>query len=98
MADCSNKIPFLFMSFIASVEESEWEDGTWHTEYMIRDDAINEEWIIYDETEYNKREEMWWSGAKLETSLCVRSSSGEISENEMTNAINETVRQLTGGQ
>ena len=82
----------------SSVEESEWEDGTWHTEYMIRDDAINEEWIIYDETEYNKTEEMWWSGAKLEASLCVRSSSGEISENEMTNAINETVRQLTGGQ
>ena len=80
----------------SSVEDSEWSDGTWHTEYMIRDDAVNGEWTIYDETEYNKTEEIWWSNAVVETSLCVRSSRGEIDENKIKQALEETMSQLAG--
>ena len=78
----------------SSMEESEWNDGTWQMKYMIRDDAVNGEWTIYDETEYNEEEEKWWADAAIETSLCVRSLSGEVDKKELIAALKETAQQL----
>ena len=80
----------------SSIEELERSDGTWHTEYMIQDDAVNGEWKAYDEAGYTSAQDIWWADAAVEMSLCVRSSNGEINQNEMMAMIQKTMQQITG--
>ena len=80
----------------STVQETQGENDTWDTEYRISDPGVNGEWMTYSETEFEEIEKNWWADTVLETALCVRSSSGEIDEEQMTASLSETMQIITG--
>ena len=72
------------------------EAGSGETEYSICEDKSGGEWISVSEEEYRKSEDIWWADAEIETSLCVRSSSGNTDLELLQKSVRETLQGLTG--
>ena len=80
----------------SSSREVHGNDGTWYPECMIRDDAAGGEWTKYEQDEFERIEEEWWSDAEVETSLTVCSADGQVDREQMTALMKETMKTLTG--